>query len=312
MVWGCLPFLAGLLGAVVLAVLAAPSHRRLAPRVGSRRAAILLTVGAAVLLATPVIVLLPLAIQQAPVALRHLTESDLFSRLATLRIGDMDVGAQVAQAGAGLLAWGSGRAMSAAGSLTRVVLNLLLALVGLYYLLPGGAALWEHVRELIPFSRSGTEELAERFVSITRAAVLGVLATALSQGLTVGLAFRLVSLPNPFFWGAITALVSILPILGSSLVWAPGVAVLLADGRPAAAIVLALIGFVIASNVDNVVRPIVYRRVSGLHPMAALLGAFAGLKLLGLAGLLLGPLALAYCMELYQLYRTEYGAGVAV
>jgi len=87
----------------------------------------------------------------------------------------------------------------------------------------------------------------------------------------------------------------------------PGVIVLASSGRPIAAIVLALIGVVIASNIDNVVRPVIYRRVSGLHPMVSLLGAFAGAELLGLLGLVLGPLAVAYCLELVRLYENEYG-----
>lgn len=70
----------------------------------------------------------------------------------------------------------------------------------------------------------------------------------------------------------------------------------------------AAVGLVICSNVDNVIRPVIYKRVSGLHPMATIVGAFAGVELFGLVGLLIGPLALAYCVELYRLYESEYGA----
>ena len=75
-----------------------------------------------------------------------------------------------------------------------------------------------------------------------------------------------------------------------------------------AALALGLIGAIVASNIDNVIRPVIYRRVSGLHPMAGLLGAFAGVELFGLLGLVLGPLAIAYCLELIRLYEMEYGA----
>ena len=146
-------------------------------------------------------------------------------------------------------------------------------------------------------------------MTVTEAALLGILATSLSQGLTIGLGFWLVGLPNPLLWGAVTALVSVLPILGSSLVWVPATAVLLLSQRPGAALALGLIGAVVSSNVDNVIRPVIYRRVSGLHPMASLLGAFAGVEMFGLIGLVLGPLAIAYCLELISLYETEYGPG---
>jgi predicted PurR-regulated permease PerM len=299
------------MGAVVLAVLVAPLQRRLAPRLGIRRSALLLTIGSTLLLVAPVALVLVTAIREAPYALTHVLESAAFARLATLQVGPLDVGAQLADVGRGLIAWLSGYSVTIAGSLTRALLNLLLAVVGLYYLLPVGPALWRRLRVFIPFSADGTDQIAERFVSITEAAMLGIIATAISQGLTVGLGFALVGLPNAAFWGAVTGLVSILPILGSSLVWVPAVLVLASSGRPIAAIVLALIGVVIASNVDNVVRPLIYRRVSGLHPMASHVGAFAGAELLGLLGLLLGPLAIAYCLELVRLYEVEYGVARA-
>ena len=305
--WASLPFLGGLLSAVVLAVLLAPAQRRLAPRVGPRRSALVLTLASILLLVAPLALLLAASVQEAPRLLQRVLASAAFARLSELRVGPLDVGAQVADAGRDLVTWGSTRLVSAAAGVAHTVLNLLLAVVGLYYLLPNGAALWRRVRAFIPFSDTGVDHLAERFSSITEAALLGILATAVSQGLTVGLGFWIVGLPNPVLWGAVTGLVSVLPILGSAIVWVPAVAVLLLSGRPGAALALGLIGAVIVSNIDNVVRPVVYRRVSGVHPMASLLGAFAGVEMFGIIGLVLGPLAIAYCLELIRLYQMEYG-----
>jgi predicted PurR-regulated permease PerM len=97
----------------------------------------------------------------------------------------------------------------------------------------------------------------------------------------------------------------VLPILGSSLVWLPGAAVLALDQRYGAALLLVAIGALIASNLDNLVRPLVYRRVSNVHPMVTLVGAFAGVRLFGLSGLLLGPLAISYLLELLTVYERE-------
>jgi predicted PurR-regulated permease PerM len=309
--WASLPFLAGLMGAVVLAVLGAPAHRRLAPTLGTRRAAFLLAVVFSVLLVAPIALVLATVMREAPSLLQSMLASAAFARLGELRIGPLDIGAQITEAGRNVVSWGSGRAMAAAGSVTRAVLNLLLAVVGVYYLLPDGPALWRRLRGFIPFSAEGSDRIAERFASITEAAVLGIVATALTQGVTVGLGFWLVGLPNPVLWGGVTGLVSILPILGSSIVWVPAVAVLALDQRAGAALALGLIGAIISSNVDNVIRPVIYQRVSGLHPMASLLGAFAGMELFGLLGLVLGPLAIAYCLELVQLYEAEYPSSAA-
>ena len=306
--WASLLFLAGLLGAMVLAVLLAPVYRAIAPRIGARRAALLLAVASAVLLVAPIALVLASAINEAPRVLQRVLASAAFARLADLRLGPLDVGAQLAEAGRTVVTWGSARLVSTAAGVTRTVLNLLLAVVGLYYLLPEGPVLWRRLRALIPFSAEGADHLAERFTSVTEAAVLGIVVTALLQGVTIGLAIWLVGLPNPLLWGAMTAVVSVLPILGSALVWVPAVAVLLLAERPGAALVIGLIGALVSSNVDNVVRPVIYRRVSGLHPMAGLLGAFAGVEMFGLLGLVLGPLAIAWCLELIRLYEREYGA----
>jgi predicted PurR-regulated permease PerM len=306
--WASLPYLPGLMGAVVLGALVGAPYRWLAPRLGAHRAAFLLAVASAVLLVAPIALVVVTALREAPAVLQRALASPALARLAELRLGPLDVGEQLAAAGRSILGWGSAHAVAAAGSVTRGVINLLLAVVGVYYLLPSRAALWRRISAFVPFSPRATDHLAERFSSITEAAVLGILAAGVSQGLTIGVAFWLVGLPNPVFWAAVTALVSILPVLGSAIVWIPGVVTLLLAARPAAALVLALVGVVISSNVDNVVRPVVYRRVSGLHPMASLLGAFAGMELFGLVGLVLGPLGIAWCIELLRLYESEYGA----
>ena len=306
--WACLPFFPGLLGAGVLAVLATPAHRRLSSTVGSRTSALFLTLLTLLLVAAPAFLILAAAIQQAPGALQRVLESGTFARLSALHFGSVDVGAELTLASRAALTWGSGRAVAVAGSVTNAILNLLLCLVGFYYLLPAGPALWRRVRGMLPGAPAETDFLAERFSSITRAALLSITATALSQGLTVGLAFAIVGLSNPLFWGVITGMVSVLPILGSALIWFPGVIVLFADGRMGAAIALMLVGVVICSNVDNIIRPFIFRRVSGVHPMVSLLGAFAGVKALGLIGVLIGPLALTLFLEILLMHEQEFAS----
>lgn len=307
LVWACAPYLAGLLGAAVLAVVCAPAYRRLRGTIGGRAAALVLTVAAAVLIVAPAVWIIATAIEEAPGALQRAAASTTYARLRSFEIGPFDVGAQLTRAGNDIVAWVSARALTLFGGITRATLNLLLALLGLYYLLRSEGALWARVRPLIPFSRHGADALGRRFVLVTEATLLGILVTAVSQGLVVGLSFVAVGLPNALVWGMVTAMVSILPVLGSSLVWGPGVLVLAANGRYGAALALLLVGVIVASNIDNVLLPVVYRHVSGLHPMATLVGAFSGIELLGLPGLLLGPLAIAYALELIHLYEEEYG-----
>ena len=304
-----LPFLSGFVGAAVLAVVVSPAHERLSLRLGRRWAALVASLGAVVLVLVPGVVLVMSLLAEAPGAVRAVTQGTLVQRLSTLQIVGLDVGAYTGAVMNSLLSWVSRQAVSLFGSLTFATLNIVIAIFGLYYLLVTAGAAWRFMARFLPFSRATIDRLAERFRTTTESMLIGIVLTALAQGLVVGGAFALVGLPSAIFWGFITACASVLPVLGSSLVWLPGTLVLVADHRYGAAIALGAIGVVVASQIDNLIRPLVYRRVSQIHPMVTLVGAFAGVRVLGLAGLLLGPLGISYLIELVNAYSMEYGHG---
>jgi predicted PurR-regulated permease PerM len=302
-----LPYLSGLIGAVVLYVVCVPSYRRLGARAGYRLTAVASSVAAVLLVLVPAVWLTATALGEMPEVLARVVQSDAFLRLGQLRLGPWEVGAQLARTSETLFTWISRQAPAVLGGIAHAAINLLIAAIGLYYLLRSRDAGWSYIRPMIPFSDAAADTLRSRFTSITRATVLGIFATALAQGTALALAFWLVGLPNVLVWGVVTGLVSILPVLGSALVWGPGVLVLFLGGRYGAAVVLLAVGLIVVSNIDNIVLPMVYRRVSGLHPLVTIVGAFAGVRLFGLAGLLLGPLAISCFFELVRMYGQEYG-----
>ena len=97
-------------------------------------------------------------------------------------------------------------------------------------------------------------------------------------------------------------------MFGSALVWLPAAIYLFAGGRTGAATGLLLFGALVVSNVDNALRLVVYRRVSHIHPMVTLVGAFAGVHGFGVAGLLIGPLVLSYAIELIRIGEMNLAA----
>jgi predicted PurR-regulated permease PerM len=303
------PFLSGLLGAAVLYVIFVKPYRRLERSMRPGLAAAITLAAALVIVALPLGWLVGVVIAQAPDALRTLQSSAVFARVAELRIGSFQVGMELAKASGTIASWFSARVFSFVGSATSAVLNLVIAFFGLYYMLRSDRNTWDAIRPYIPFSPPTADALRDRFYSVTQATLLGTMLIAAIQGSLVGIGFWIVGLPNPFFWGTVTAIASILPVLGTSLVWLPAVLVLLVQDRYGAAVTMLVIGAGIASNIDNLIRPLVYRRVSHIHPMITLVGAFAGVKYFGLLGVLLGPLAIAYLFALLQFYREEYGAG---
>lgn len=304
------PYVAGLVGSVLLYVMLAPLHARLAAprtRLSSGGVAALLVVGALLLVLLPGIWLTAQIVEQAPDILRTAQASPLLDRLQGLTIAGIDLGAQAARAGGGVAAWASRQAVALLGGATQAVLDLVIALFGCYYLLVSGDAIWARVRHWVPFSPASAERLRDRAHSVAEATLVGTALVAVLQGGIVGVAFWVTGIGNALFWGTVTALCSVLPLFGSALVWLPATLYLLSVGQVPQAIGMAGAGGLLASNIDNLVRPIVYRRVSGIHPMVTLVGAFAGVRLFGLVGVLLGPLAIALFSELLEVYDEEYG-----
>lgn len=301
-----LPYITGLLGAAVLYVVARPLLTHLERR-RARRAAALGTVFALfAILVVPGIWIFTEAVGQVPDAIRSVENSPEVRRVMALRIGSIDVGAQLEHAATEIFRWGSRQTIGALGGLLAATINLVIALFGTYYLLMSGEQLWERVRPVLPFCPTTSDLLRLRFYRVTEAMLLGVVLAAIAQGTLVGVAFTIIGLPHALFWGAVTACASILPMFGSALVWLPAVAVLVLQRQFGSAIGLAAFGVVIVSNIDNVLRLIVYRRVSQIHPMVTLVGAFAGVSAFGLVGLVLGPLVLSYAVELARIHTAGH------
>jgi predicted PurR-regulated permease PerM len=300
------PFASGLLGATVLYVICSPAYQRLRRVMHPDLAAALTLIGAILGIALPVAWIIFLAADQLPDALRSTQQSDVIQRLSLIRIGNIDVGSEIAKASGTFTQWLSRQAFVFVGGAAKATLNLVISFFALYYMLVSSETSWRTFRRVLPFSAETADELRTRFYSVTHATLLGTALTAVLQGTVIGVGFRVVGLPNASLWGVVTGFASILPVLGSALVWLPGTLVLAAQTRYGSAVALFLIGAGVASNIDNVIRPIVFKRVSNIHPLITLVGAFAGVAYFGLLGVLLGPLAIQYFFVLLRLYREEY------
>ena len=306
---GLLPFLTGLIGSLILFVIARPAHNRLSRVIPPRLSALAITLGVFVLLLVPGAWFVSKVVSEASAEIGSWRAGEALAWLARTPLGDLGVTQDLASISASILTWLSGRAVALFGGFASTVLNLVIALFGLYYLLLGAAPLWRRVKRLLPVSDGTAEVLAARFATVTDALLLGTAFTAVLQGTVVGIAFALVGLQPAVLWGFLTACVSVQPLLGSALVWLPGTIILLLQHRLGAALFLGVAGAGLASNIDNVVRLFVYRRVSGIHPMLTLVGAFAGIRLFGLVGAFLGPLILSYFFELLRIFEESTRAG---
>lgn len=303
------PYVSGLLGAPVLYVLFHPMHRWLARKIPPRVAAVVVILIAFLLIVLPGIWLIGMLVGRAQGVAAGLVNSSLLARISTLRIGQFEVGPQLASIGKEVITWLGGSALGFIGTATRFTLNLLFTFFGLYYLLLNPDGVWRAVAPYIPFSQQNVQILRERFVSLTAATVVGTGLVAVIQGTLVGIGFLITGLNDPVFWSVVTMVFGILPVVGAGMVWVPATISLFLSGRPGAAIFLIILGVGVVANVENFVRPWVFAKYSQVHPMLTLVGAVLGVSYFGLIGLLIGPLALSYFFELIRMYREEYLQG---
>lgn len=301
------PYASGLLGAPILFVVVAPLHRWLVRVVRHRAlASAIVLVISVVGLVLPLVWLVSLLVGQAQSAANAIVASPILDRLSALHVGGLDIGAQLKDAGTKVVSLMGGGALSLLSTATRVTLNILFTLFGLYYLLMDPGAAWRAVRPYIPFSDANVAQLRERFDAVTKSTIIGTGCSALIQGILVALALQFAGLGNAVFWGAVTVVLSILPVVGSGMVWGPAAIVLFANDRVPMAIAMVVWGLVPVANVDNFIRPYVSSRYAQIHPLITLVGAVAGVSYLGIIGLLVGPLALTYFFELLRMYQKEY------
>lgn len=302
-----LPFATGLIGGLVLYVVFSPIHEWLVKRRAPRSAsALLVVIIALILLVAPVVTFAGVVASQAQDIASGVIRGPLLSRLSAIHIGPYALGPKLAGLGEQVVTWIGTSAFGFIGTATVMGLNLSIALFITYYLMLTGPEVWTAVRPYIPFSPGSADLLRDRFRDVTTSTVIGTGLTALVQAVIVGGGFWLTGIPNALFWGVVTAVFAVLPIVGSGLIWGPGAVSLFLSGRYGAGIAMVLIGIIVVGNVDLLIRPAVFRRYAQIHPLVTLIGAIGGVGYFGLLGILIGPLAISYFFELIRIYRVEY------
>lgn len=302
------PFLPGLLGAVALYVVVRTPYEWLARHIRPSLAAVIAVLAALVLIVAPFCWLVVMLINRAPGAMSAAVASPLWARIGAIQVGDVPLSAELSKMSGAIISTTSSEIGRFLGTATAIAINLTIALLGLFYLLGASSRTWDFVRQYVPFSSRTADALRDRFIGATQATVLGAGVIAIAQGTLVGLGFAITGLPEPLFWGSVAVVASFIPVIGSTIVWLPGVVVLASQHSYGNAITLFIFGFGLAGNVDSIIRPLVYRRLSETHPLITFVGVLAGIRYMGVIGLLFGPLAIVYVFELLRYYRDEYSS----
>jgi len=179
-----------------------------------------------------------------------------------------------------------------AGTATRVVIALVVVIAGTYAVLIEGRSWYEWLEQHAPVSPAMLGRLRDAFLETGRGLFIGIGGAGLMQAIVATIAYVALGVPHAFELGLITFCFSIVPAVGTAAVWVPVAAGLALTGRTGAALILAVCGFAVIGTVDNLVRPWLARWGNlQLPTYLVLVSMFAGVEVIGAAGLLVAPLA---------------------
>lgn len=198
-----------------------------------------------------------------------------------------------------------GGAQYAGDVLPDVLIGIAVMIIGIYYFLADGPEMIATFMRLSPLDDRYEEELLREFATISRAVVVATLLSAVAQGLLAGIGYFVAGLGSATLLTLLTMLFALVPFIGGTAVWAPCCLWLFLEGRVTAAVLLTLYSAVIVSMADNVIKPLVLRGQSNLHPLLALLSVLGGAKALGPIGIVVGPMAVAFLQALLKMLQVE-------
>ena len=160
--------------------------------------------------------------------------------------------------------------------------------------------------DISPLKNKQEQLIISKFVSISRATLKGTLVIAIIQGVLMSLVFFIAGVKSVTLWGLVTVLVSLIPMIGPVLVWAPVGIIMLLLGHVWQGITILVFGGFVISLIDNFLRPKLIGNDTSLHPLLVFLSTLGGIALFGIAGFLLGPVIVVLFITLLHIYQIEF------
>lgn len=183
--------------------------------------------------------------------------------------------------------------------------NIFVALFILYFMLMGNRKMEATIREMLPLKEESKQYFIKQNFDYIRSNAYGVPILAISQGIIAIIGYLIFGVDNAIFWGLMTGLASVVPVVGTMIIWIPICIYQVATGNLNNGLMLAIYCFVLVGGIDNILRFTLLKRMADIHPLITVFGVLLGLQLFGVMGLVFGPLLLAFPGILYAVYKLE-------
>ena len=192
------------------------------------------------------------------------------------------------------------------GGISSFAVNLFVLVFVLYFMLIGGTKMEQYIYELLPFSDSNKKHVMNEINMIVRANAIGIPLLAIIQGAIATLGYYLFDAPSALLFGFLTCFATVIPIVGTTLVWFPLAAYMAISGDWPHAIGLLLYCVLIVTNIDNLIRFILQKKMADTHPLITIFGVVIGLSLFGFMGVIFGPLLISIFILCVNIFKEQY------
>ena len=327
-VWLIRGFMQPIFWAVALAIVFYPGHRMIAARL-PRRPAVAATLSVLIVLFVVVLPIIGIvaavtaeasdlyqAIRDGDISLTSLFTSlaasfpqvgSMFSSLVdSLGIDLEALSSQLSSSAVSISQFIATSALQIGQDTLRIAVFFVLMLYLLFFCLKDGDRLLEELIHVLPFGDERERHFLDRFAQVSRATIKGTLVIGIVQGAIGGITFAALGIRAPVLWGVVMALLSIVPAVGPALIWVPATIILVFEGSLISAAILLVIGAVVISLVDNLLRPILVGRDTQMPDYLILLATLGGLTAFGLAGVIIGPIIAAFFLSVWAMAVEEF------
>ena len=192
------------------------------------------------------------------------------------------------------------------GGISSFIVNMFVLVFVLYFMLIGGKKMEQYVNELLPFNETNTQEIVHEINMIVRSNAIGIPLLAVIQGGVAMLGYWIFDAPNILFSGFLTGFASIIPMAGTALVWIPIDIYMALIGNWFQAIGLVIFGSLVISQLDNLIRFVIQKKMADIHPLITVFGVVIGLSLFGFMGVIFGPLLLSLFFLFVNMFKKGY------
>lgn len=192
------------------------------------------------------------------------------------------------------------------GSISGFAINVAVLVLILYFMLIGGAKMEKYVYSILPFSDENKKNVLSEINMIVTSNAIGIPLLAIIQGVIALIGYWIFNVPSPFLFGFLTCFATIIPVIGTALVWFPLALYMALTGDWVNALGLTAYALIVVTNVDNLIRFVLQKKMADIHPLITIFGVIIGLSLFGFMGIIFGPLLISIFILCFNIFKEKY------